>query len=73
MSATTEFEPGDHVQIGQGKVHWEVYSQWHLPKDIGGEQVILMQSPMSGRRRTELARYVTLIRRPEATDLAAGF
>lgn len=67
----TDFQPGDHVIIGQGKVHWEVEHVWRLPPKHRGEQVVIMRSPMSQRRRTELARYVTLYRRAEAPDLAS--
>lgn len=71
----TEFQRGDHVTIGAyGKVHWEV-EHAYFPKVYGWwppEQVVILQSPMSQRRRSELARYLTLFRRPEADDLAEG-
>lgn len=73
-SDMSDFQRGDHVTVGAyGKIHWEVENVWRLPPRSleEGEQVLIMKSPMSDRRRTELARYVTLYRRAEASNLAA--
>lgn len=64
----TEFQRGDHVTIGDyGKVHWVVEFAFWIDDplhDGQGEQVLILKSPMSDRRRSELARYITLYRRP---------
>ena len=58
------YESGDSVIIGEyGKVHWDVISAWRLPVREGGEypegeQVLILESPMSQRKTSQLERYV---------------
>lgn len=54
------FEVGDHVQVGEGKVHWMVQHEYM----IRDSQYLILVSPMSGRRHGSFAdRGVTLIKK----------
>lgn len=55
-----KFEVGDHVQVGEGKVHWMVQHEYM----IRDSQYLILVSPMSGRRNGSFAdQGVTLIKK----------
>lgn len=74
MSKSEVYAKGDHVTIGAyGKVHWEV-EHAYFPAAVPwteSEQHVILVSPMSGRRTSQLARYIQHWQ-PEARDLAQG-
>ena len=46
---TAEYKVGDHVIIGNGKVHWIVRDVLHI--HLVNDPLLILESPMSNRHR----------------------
>lgn len=65
----TLIERGDHVTIGEGKVHWFVKSVIHFNEPGAHDLYYILESGQSGRMRTEFPPNVKLYRKGRTADL----
>lgn len=65
----SSIERGDHVTIGEGKVHWVVKSVIVFKDPGHHSHYYILESGQSGRTRTEFPPSVKLFRKGSSSDL----